>query len=116
MIPTVGAQATIKDVKLNNVNISSSHYAGGIWGYMTSNSGALNVTNCHVDGGTITGNLYNNDNADKIGGIGGMFYKGEVCGCTVKNIKITGYRDMAAIVGWCADSGASIKDNHIENG
>ncbi len=119
LIPTITGKAVIKDVILKDVNISSSHYAAGIWGYMSTGSGSdiyeATVTNCHVDGGTITGNLYNGDNADKIGGIGGIFYNGEVSGCSVKNVTLSGYRDMAGIVGWANDEDAVVKNNTIEN-
>ncbi len=116
LIPTLaGDGTTIKNVILRNVNISSSHYAGGIWGYTTSDNCWINVTNCRVEGGTITGNICNGDNADKVGGIGGIFYTGTVSGCTVKGVTITGYRDTAGIVGWAADSRAAIKNNAVEN-
>ena len=116
LIPTLaGDGTTIKNVILRDVNISSSHYAAGIWGYTTSENCYINVTNCHVEGGTITGNICNGDNADKVGGIGGIFYDGIVSGCSVKGVTITGYRDTAGIVGWAADSRANIKNNSIEN-
>ena len=116
LIPTLaGNSAKIKDVILKNVNISSSHYAAGIWGYTTSDDCWISVTNCHVEGGTITGNIYNGDNADKVGGIGGIFYSGTVSGCSVKDVTISGYRDTAGIVGWAADTRATIKNNTIEN-
>ena len=119
LIPTIAYNAVIKDVILKDVNISSSHYAAGIWGYMSVGSGSniyeATVTNCHVDGGTITGKYYNGDNADKIGGIGGIFYNGEVSGCSVKNVTLSGYRDVAGIVGWANDEDAVVKNNTIEN-
>lgn len=119
LIPTIAYNAVIKDVILKDVNISSSHYAAGIFGYMSTGSGSTiyeaTVTNCHVDGGTITGNYYNGDNADKIGGIGGIFYNGEVSGCSVKNVTLSGYRDVAGIVGWANDEDAVVKNNTIEN-
>jgi hypothetical protein len=116
LIPTLaGDGTTIKNVRLKDVNISSSHYAAGIWGYTTSDNCWISVTNCHVEGGTITGNLYNSDNADKVGGIGGIFYTGTVSGCSVKDVTISGYRDTAGIVGWAADTRATIKNNTIEN-
>ena len=116
LIPTLaGDGTTIKNVILRDVNISSSHYAAGIWGYTTSDNCWINVTNCRVEGGTITGNICNGDNADKVGGIGGIFYTGTVSGCSVKDVTISGYRDTAGIVGWAADSRANIKNNSIEN-
>lgn len=116
LIPTLaGDGTTIKNVTLKNVNISSSHYAAGIWGYTTSDNCYSIITNCHIEGGTITGNICNNDNADKVGGIGGIFYNGVVSGCSVKNVTISAYRDCAGIVGWAADTRANVKNNSIEN-
>lgn len=115
LIPAVSTQGTIQNVTIKNVNLNSSHYAGAIWGYMTADSGLLTVTNCHIDGGTITSHLYNGDNGDKVGGLGGIFYHGEVSGCSVKNVTITGYRDMGGLVGWCNDAAATVKNNTIEN-
>ena len=116
LIPTLaGDGTTIKNVILRDVNISSSHYAAGIWGYTTSDNCWINVTNCRVEGGTITGNICNGDNADKVGGIGGIFYTGVVSGCTVKDVTISGYRDTAGIVGWAANANATIKNNAVEN-
>ena len=116
LIPTLaGDGTTVKNVTLKNVNISSSHYAGGIWGYTTSDNCYINVTNCHVEGGTITGNIFNNDNADKIGGIGGIFYTGIVSNCSVKGVTISGYRDIAGIVGWASNAKATIKNNTLED-
>lgn len=116
LIPTLaGDGTTIKNVILKDVNISSSHYAGGIWGYTTSDNCWIKVTNCRVEGGTITGNIYNNDNADKVGGIGGIFYTGTVSECLVKDVTISGYRDTAGIVGWAADTRATVKNNTLEN-
>ncbi len=116
LIPTLaGDGTTIKNVILKDVNISSSHYAAGIWGYTTSDNCYSIIENCHVEGGSITGNIYNNDNADKVGGIGGIFYTGIVSGCSVKNVTISGYRDTAGIVGWAADTRATVKNNSLEN-
>lgn len=109
-----GYNTTIKNVKLNNVNIESSHNAAGILGYVTTGNW-INITNCHVDGGTITGHIYNNDNGDKIGGIAGLFYDGTVSGCSVKNVTINGYRDVGGLVGYANDANAKVINNAIEN-
>ncbi len=109
-----GYNTTIKNVKLNNVNIESSHNAAGILGYVTTGNW-INITNCHVDGGTITGHIYNNDNGDKIGGIAGLFYDGTVSGCSVKNVTINGYRDVGGLVGYANAANAKVINNAIEN-
>lgn len=103
---------TVKNLTLTNVNITSSHYAGGIVGY-SSNKGTSTITNCHVNGGTITStpeytgttddstNGY--DNGDKVGGIIGYMVAGDkVENCSVSNVTIKAYRDLGGIAGYAA--------------
>lgn len=106
---------TVKNVKLTNVSITSSHYAGGIVGYSSAN-GAV-IENCHVDGGTIKstpekiGDEY--DNGDKAGGIAGYLVGGDkVIDCSVKNLTVTAYRDVGGLVG-C--SSADLSGNKVED-
>lgn len=106
---------TVKNVKLTNVSITSSHYAGGIVGYSSAN-GAV-IENCHVDGGTIKstpekiGDEY--DNGDKVGGIAGYLVSGDkVIDCSVKNLTVTAYRDVGGLVG-C--SSADLSGNKVED-
>ena len=101
---------TVKNVKLANVNISSDHYAGGVVGYISDNTGA-SVQNCSVEGGSIksTAHLKDDgsyDDGDKAGGIVGYITAVDyIKGCSVKNLTITAYRDLGAIVGCAAGSG-----------
>lgn len=101
---------TVKNVKLANVNISSDHYAGGVVGYISANTGA-SVQNCSVEGGSIksTAHLMDDgsyDDGDKAGGIVGYITAVDyVDKCSVKNLTITAYRDLGAIVGCAAGSG-----------
>lgn len=104
------ANATIKNVKLSNVNVSSTHYVGAIVGYHSD--GTFTIENCHVDGGTITSTIEaksdgSYDNGDKAGGIvGHMSATGSVNDCSVNNVTIQGYRELGGIVGY-----AGSKDN-----
>lgn len=99
---------TVKNVNLTNVEITSTHYAGGVAGYLGSNTGAK-VLNCTVNGGTITstpeliGDKY--DNGDKVGGIAGYIVYGEtIDGCSVSNVTLKGYRDIGGILGCAANN------------
>lgn len=99
---------TVKNVKLKDVNIRSTHYAGAVVGYSSMN-GAI-IENCHVDGGTIksvpenTGSAY--DNGDKAGGIIGYYVTDDkITKCTAKNLTITAYRDLGGITGCGPQSG-----------
>lgn len=99
---------TVKNVNLKDIEITSTHYAGGVAGYLGSNTGAK-VLNCTVDGGTITstpeliGESY--DNGDKVGGIAGFIVYGEtIDGCSVSNVTLKGYRDIGGILGCAANN------------
>ena len=107
---------TVKNVRLKDVNIRSTHYAGAVVGYSSMN-GAI-IDNCHVDGGTITsvpentGSAY--DNGDKAGGIIGYYVTGDkVTNCSAKNLTITAYRDLGGITGCGPLSGMT--DCSVEN-
>ena len=106
---------TVKNVKLANVNITSDHYAGGVVGYISDNTGA-SVQNCSVEGGSIkstahlqAGSTTDYDDGDKAGGIVGYITAvNYIDGCSVKNLTITAYRDLGAIVG-CAEGSGTVK-------
>ena len=107
----------IKNVTLTNVNITSTHYAGAVCGFSSTNTG-FSIENCHVDGGTITSKAEligeSWDNGDKVGGIIGYTVIGdEVKGCSVKNITVQGYRDLGGLVGY--SGGATITGNTVED-
>ena len=102
---------TIKNVKIANVNLSSSHWAGAIVGFMYGT-----IENCHVDGGDIKVSVKDGDNGDKAGGIVG-YICGEpyslVKGCSVKNLTVTAYRDVAGIAG-CTNGTVEITNNSVD--
>lgn len=103
---------TVKNVKLANVNISSHHYAGGVVGYISDNTDA-SVQNCSVEGGSIksTAHLKDDgsyDDGNQAGGIVGLcMAPAYIDGCSVKNLTITAYRDLGAIVG-CANGSGTV--------
>ena len=99
---------TVKNVTLKNVDIRSTHYAGAVVAYSSTNRAT--VENCHVDGGTITSvpefNVTSYDNGDKAGGIIGYYVTDDkVTNCSAKNLTITAYRDFGGIVGCGPQSG-----------
>lgn len=96
----------VRNLKLENVNVSSSHYAGAIVGYSSEGVG-MEISNCHVNGGTIVSSPEavngGHDNGDKVGGIIGYTVAGDVVkGCSVSNITVSGYRDIGGIAGGSA--------------
>ena len=108
-------EGSIVNLTVKNVNIKSTHYAGGIVAY-TSNTPS--IINCHVIGGTITttpellaSGKY--DNGDKAGGIMGYCTAGTtIKDCTVEGLTVRAYRDLAGICGRAGGevSNCTVKD------
>lgn len=84
----------------------------------------IHVNNVVVDGGTITS--YNpvtvatdDGEGDKIGGLFGQIQTTtlsvDITGCTVKNITLSGTRDIGGIVAFINDMNANLTDNKVEN-
>lgn len=107
----------VKNVNFKDAVVESTHYAGVVVGYSSANVG-MEISNCHVDGATVTTKVErmadgSYDNGDKAGGIIGYCVAGDVVtGCSVQNATITGYRDIGGIVGCAA---GSITSNAVEN-
>lgn len=108
------AEGSIVNLTVKNVDIKSTHYAGGIVAY-TSNTPS--VINCHVIGGTIssTPEIVNGsyDNGDKVGGIMGYCTAGTtIKDCTVEGLTVRAYRDLAGICGYAGGevSDCTVKD------
>lgn len=107
-------QGTIKNLKLQNVNISGNYKAGAFVG----NGLCSKIENCHVNGGTITSTPYNKDDANNVGGIVGYLsaeLEAYVKNCSVTGLTITAYRDVAGIVGTANMSQVVIEKNKVSN-
>lgn len=89
-----------------------------------TNKVVIDVNNVVVDGGTITS--YNpvtvatdDGEGDKIGGLFGQIQDSNstvnITGCTVKNITLSGTRDIGGIVAYLADMDATLTENTVEN-
>ena len=97
---SIYSQGTIDKVDVIGATVVGNRYVGGIAGYVYGD-----ITNCTVSNSTLTAvpeelnGIY--DNGDKVGGIIG--YQGEsnyvAEGNTVKNVKLSGYRDIGGVVG-----------------
>ena len=109
-----GHGMTIKNVKMTNVNLTGSDYVGAIVG-----SGlCARIENCHVDGGTITSNVYNNDGGAKAGGLVGYLTaqnNAHLKNSSVKNVTVKAFRDVAGAVGMAQYSGCIIDNVTVEN-
>ncbi len=114
-----GLVGSVKNVTLKDVNVTSTHYAGGIAGYCDNNTGVV-IDNCKVIGGTITSTTEQVggswDNGDKAGGIlgYGCNYSDKVANCTVENVTIKCYRHGGPIVGY-AGQVANVTGNTAKN-
>lgn len=112
----IAAGGEVKNLTIKGINLTSSHWAGGIVGFAQDNGGRIKITNCHVENGTITSvaELVDEeyDNGDKVGGIAGYIGCVDIENCSVKNLLIKGYRDIGGIVGY-ANDGASVKNNTV---
>lgn len=96
--------ATIKNVKLKNVNINSHYKTGAIVGDAWSTT----IEDCTVEGGTITSTPWEKeqgkyDDANNVGGIVGYLegypYAAAVKNCTVDGLTITAFRKVGGIAG-----------------
>ena len=113
----IGAgRSTVKNLTIENVKITSSHYAAAIVAYVSDE--ALTIENCHVKGGSIVstpeivGDGY--DNGDKVGGIlGYSAIQSTITGCSVEDLTIKAYRDLGGIAG--ATHCDNIADNTVKN-
>lgn len=96
---------TIKNVKIENVTLTTNHYAGAIVGWVEEGAGDVVIENCHVTNGTITatpakvGEVY--DLGDKVGGIVGANTYGLITidNCSAQGLTISAYRDLGGIAG-----------------
>ncbi|MBQ5843933.1 MAG: hypothetical protein IIW52_03650, partial [Alistipes sp.] len=106
-------ETSIENVTVKNATVKGNRMVSAMIGYAQSA-----VKNCHIEGITLIAtpdNLSNGyDNGDKVGGfIGvGTHNNAFVDGCSAKNVNITAYRDMGAIIG--CGYGQKITNNSIE--
>lgn len=105
-------KAEIKNLKLDGVKISSSHWAGAVAANMTSST----IMDCEVNNAKIILSVENGDNGDKAGGIVGYMSDSNtntVQNCKVTNSTIQAYHDLGGIVGY--NTNGSVSNNTIEN-
>ncbi len=85
---------SIKDLRLENVNITGNYCAGAIAGGNINNV----IENCHVSGGTVTGR-----STENVGGIVGLANEsasnGVIRNCSVKNLTVTSGNNVGGLMG-----------------
>ena len=91
----IGQRVTVKNLTLENVNITGHDNVGGVVGYTDYNSST--VTGCTVSG-TVSGN-------SNVGGVVGYNHTGNVIGCTASG-DVTGMGDrVGGVVGYNSTNG-----------
>lgn len=114
-----GLVGSVKNIILKDVDIFSTHYAGGIAGYVGAETGKA-ITNCQVIGGTITSEAEQIgggwDNGDKAGGIigYGCVNADKLTDCHVENVTIKAYRHFGSIIGYAHNS-SNVTGNTASN-
>ena len=91
----IGDGGTVKNVKLENVQITSDNqYAnvGGVAGYSRGN-----IENCSVSG-SVSGNSNSNGTSNCVGGVVGQQYGGTITECTSSAI-VDGRNEVGGVVG-----------------
>jgi hypothetical protein len=91
---------TMENITVTNATVTGGHWVGGLAGYVNGN-----ILNCTVENSAIKGVPFiegdGYDNGDKVGGIFGFGDADSytIDGNTVRNVEITGYRDLGGIAG-----------------
>ena len=103
----------VKNVNVKNATIEG-HYKSGV---IVGDGLCSRITNCHVDGATVTVTPLNNDDANHAGGIVGYLSaenEAYVKNCSVQNATISAYRDVAGIAG-TANQAAVVSGNTVKD-
>lgn len=94
----------VKNLTIDNAELTSNHYAAGIVAWSESGSDTVEIEKCCVKNAKINvvpelvGGKW--DNGDKAGAIAGFAYATYVDRCSVENVEVTAFRDVAAVVGY----------------
>lgn len=125
----VGKLNSGSELHATNVTITNTYLYGlscvaPLTGRTNFDKVVIDVNNVVVDGGTITS--YNpvtvatdDGEGDKIGGLFGQIQDSnstvDITGCTVKNITLSGTRDIGGIIAYLADINTNLTNNKVEN-
>lgn len=117
-----GSALYATNVKITNTYLYGLSCVAPLTG--RTNKVDIDVKNVVVDGGTITS--YNpvtvateDGEGDKIGGLFGQIQDPnstvKITGCTVKNITLSGTRDIGGIIAYLADIETNLTNNKVKN-
>lgn len=120
-----GSKLYATNVTITNTYLYGLSCVAPLTGRTENGQIVIDVDNVVVDGGTITS--YNpvtvateDGEGDKIGGLFGQFQGKDsstldINNCTVKNITLSGTRDIGGIIAYINDVDANLTDNKVEN-
>lgn len=120
-----GSELHATNVKITNTYLYGLSCVAPLTGRTAQGHIVIDVNNVEVDGGTITS--YNpvtvateDGEGDKIGGLFGQFQGKDsstldINNCTVKNITLSGTRDIGGIIAYINDADAELTNNTVEN-
>lgn len=120
-----GSKLYATNVKITNTYLYGLSCVAPLTGRTENGQIVIDVDNVVVDGGTITS--YNpvtvateDGEGDKIGGLFGQFQGTgsstlDITNCTVKNITLSGTRDIGGIIAYINDANANLTNNTVEN-
>ncbi len=120
-----GSKLTATNVKITNTYLYGLSCVAPLTGRTAQGQIDIDVNNVVVDGGTITS--YNpvtvathDGEGDKIGGLFGQFQGKDpstlvINNCTVRNITLSGTRDIGGIIAYINDADAKLINNRVEN-
>ncbi|OKZ12953.1 MAG: hypothetical protein BHV76_00495 [Phocaeicola plebeius] len=111
LIGFIGSDGTVKNVKLENVNITGSYYVGGVVGYnsgsVTACTASGSVSGSYYVGGVVGGNFGTVTACTSSGSVSGSIYVGGVVGdnygtvtaCTASG-SVEGRSNVGGVVGY----------------
>ena len=111
LIGFIGSDGTVKNVKLENVNITGSYYVGGVVGYnsgsVTACTSSGSVSGSYYVGGVVGGNFGTVTACTSSGSVSGSIYVGGVVGdnygtvtaCTASG-SVEGSSNVGGVVGY----------------
>ena len=120
-----GSELHATNVKITNTYLYGLSCVAPLTGRTAPGQIVIDVENVEVDGGTITS--YNpvtvateDGEGDKIGGLFGQFQGKDsstldINNCTVKNITLSGTRDIGGIIAYINDVDAELTNNTVKN-
>ena len=117
LVGASGATTSIKNIKIQNAEIKSHHYAGALAGQFYGS-----IENCHVANVKVvcTPELINEtqyDNGDKAGALVGYYWAKSdsytIKNCSAVNSQISAFRDLGGLVG-CSNP-LAYEGNSVDN-